>query len=188
MKKVCVIILFIVIMGSVLNAQDFRKANWGMSKKQVKETEKIKDIYSEKEDVIVYISTLAGYKCMIGYIFTKNKLARAKYSFLEEHTNKNDYILDYDKILELLKKKYGKTLEENDYWKNDLFKDKYSDWGTAISIGHYLKYAKWEDEKTNVTTLLNGENYDISHVIEYSSKNLREVEQEDKEKEVLEDL
>jgi hypothetical protein len=42
------------------------------------------------------------------YIFAGDKLTRAKYSIIEEHSNKNDYISDYKAIKELLTKKYGK--------------------------------------------------------------------------------
>ena len=175
MKKTLILTILILITSQLIYGQDFRNTNWGMSKAQVKQSE-TSDILKETEDILAYKEDLAGYESFVIYIFASNKLTRAKYSIIEKHSNKNDYISDYKSIKELLKKKYGKPKEDKTIWKNDLYKDDYSQWGFAVSLGHLMYYSSWETDKTNILFLLNGENYDLSTVIEYSGKELSAVE------------
>jgi hypothetical protein len=183
MNKAIVIIL-ILLCYSFLFSNDFRKANWGMQMSEVKKTESV-EILQETEDVLAYETTLAGFKALVIYIFAGNQLTRAKYSIIEEHTNKNDYIVDYSSLKELLTKKYGNPIEDETIWKDDLYRDKYSDWGFAISLGHLFYFSKWDTEKTEIVSVLNGENYQINAVIEYTSKNLGAEEAKMREEEAL---
>ncbi len=57
-----------------------------------------------------------------------------------------------------------------------MYKEDYSQWGFAVSLGHLTYYSSWETERTSVFFVLNGENYDLETVIEYSSKELSAVE------------
>jgi len=182
MKK----LLFIcfLLLSSLLFSNDFRKVNWGMNKDEVKKAETM-EIIQESDDIIAYQTNLAGMQTLLIYIFADNKLTRAKYSIIDEHSNKNDYISDFSKIKELLSKKYGNCEEDETIWKDDLYRDKYSDWGFAVSLGHLIYYAKWNTEKTEILSILSGENYQIKNVIEYSSKALSGKEDEMREKEYL---
>lgn len=183
MKK---LVITFLIFGCYLFlfGNDFRKADWGMSISEVKQTEET-EILQETDDIIAYETTLAGYKALVVYIFAGNQLTRAKYSFIEEHSNKNDYISDYSNLKNLLTKKYGNPYEDETYWKNDLYRDDYSDWGFAVSLGHLLYYAKWNSDRTEIFAVLQGENYQIRTVIEYTSKNLGEQEDKIRETEAL---
>ena len=183
MKK-AIIIISILLCNSFLFSDDFRKANWGMKMSEVKKTEAGK-ILQETEDVLAYEATLAGFKTLVIYIFAGDQLTRAKYSIIEEHSNKNDFITDYSSLKDLLTKKYGNPMEDETIWKDDLYRDKYSDWGFAISLGHLFYYSKWDTEKTEIVSVLNGENYQLKTVIEYTSKNLGKQEEKIREKEAL---
>ena len=151
---------------------DFRKTNWGMNKEQVKKTEKGK-IVEEDENILTYQGNVAGLDCFVVYIFAEGKLVRAKYVFTETHSNKNDYILDYNKLKEILIKKYGKPIEDSQLWRNDLYKDDYQNWGFAVSLGHLVYFALWETPSTSIAMMLDGENYEINLQIEYLSKELK---------------
>lgn len=183
MKNLILFVLAFLIFCST-NGQDFRKANWGMSPSQVKSTESL-EIIKEDNDVLAYKTTLADFDAYVVYIFAGNKLTRAKYIITETHSNKNDYISDYNTLKSLLQKKYGTPVEEEKYWKDDLYKDDYSDWGFAVSLGHLIYYSTFKNENTDVTIMLSGENYEIDNVIEYTSKSLGNVEQELRAKEQL---
>jgi len=183
MKKF-VIIIIITLYFVFLFGNDFRKADWGMSIEEVKKTEET-EILKETNDVLVYETTLAGYQALVAYIFAGNKLTRAKYSFIEDHSNKNDYISDYSNLKTLLTKKYGNPYEDETFWKNDLYRDDYSDWGFAISLGHLFYYAKWDSESTDIVAILQGENYQIETIIEYTSKDLENQEEKIREAEAL---
>jgi len=118
-----------------------------------------------------------------------NKLTRSKYVFEEEHSNLNDYIVDYGMLKGFLNKKYGNYSNKDDaYWLNDLYKDDLQQRGFAISLGQLFYQSNWPTQKTNIDLLLSGENYKISLVIEYESKQFKNLEQKLKEKNTLKDF
>jgi hypothetical protein len=160
---------------------DFRKATWGMSKKQVKATESGK-IVRDDDDVLAYSGTVSGMEALIAYIFTDSKLVRAKYVFLPDHTNKNDYIVDYKNVKETLTDKYGAAKSDDSYWRNDLYKTDYSEWGFAVSLGHLTYSADWETESTEISLILSGENYKINLATEYTSKQFKSLEETARQK------
>ncbi len=163
------------------SAVDFRKTTWGMSKSQVKATEAGVP-NSEDESVLMYSSRISGMNALVIYIFAENKLVRAKYLFTEEHSNRNDYITDYNSLKEALGKKYGKIKNEETVWRNDLYRDDFSQWGFAVSLGHLIYYSQWNTENTNISLVLSGENYDIKLAAEYTSKALEKLEEKVREK------
>ncbi|AKP52690.1 hypothetical protein [Cyclobacterium amurskyense] len=180
----------LILTSSIVFSQsetDFRKVNWGMSNSEVKQIE-TSELVKEETNSLAYRTDLAGFNALVGYIFAGDKLTRGKYVLLEDHSNRNDFISDFKKLKELLTKKYGNPGKDETIWKNNLYKDDYEDWGTAISIGHLIYYSTWKTDRTEVTLYLSGENYSISTVIEYQSKELGNIEKELREKEQLSEL
>ncbi len=57
-----------------------------------------------------------------------------------------------------------------------------------ISIGHMRDYAIWETMQTIIFLVLQGDIYEIELAIEYTSKELRELEEKEKVKEALDSL
>jgi len=118
----CILVISILILFAEEVKYDFRKTNWGMGREQVKATEDKKpDLESD---------TLVGYKMKISendflcvYNFIQDKLYSSKYIFVGTHTNKNDYIDDYENLKDTLIKKYGKPKIDKITWENDLYKD-----------------------------------------------------------------
>lgn len=176
MKKI-VLTVIVSIFGVSVFSQDFRKATWGMSPSQVKAVE-TNEILEETSDYVAFNTTLANFEAFAVYYFVKNKLTRGRYVLTETHSNKNDYISDYNTINEFLKKKYQEPAINEIFWKNDLYKDDYSEWGFAISLGHLLYYATYKNPTTEINIILSGENYKINHIIEYKSIVLEEIEEE----------
>jgi len=54
-----------------------------------------------------------------------------------------------------------------------LYKDDPQDWGMAVSAGHMIKYAKWETNTTNISIIMTGDNYEITTMVGYESKNIQ---------------
>jgi hypothetical protein len=180
-KKILLLITVLIFIFPCLSVHsqenDFRKTNWGMTKEDVKSTEN-KDIIDEvldaTEEVIVYKDQISSFDCFIGYIFVKNKLASAGYYINEEHSNKNAYIDDYEKLKDLLSKKYGDPINDDVVWRDDFYKKDKSDWGLAISIGDLIYKSFWETPTTEIELLLSGDNYNIELGIKYTSKELKD--------------
>lgn len=158
-----------------------------MNKEQIKNTEAGKILY-DTEKMLIYKVSIAGLDCNIVYIFAEGKLVRTKYLITEKHSNENDYIADYKSLKKGLTKKYGQPIMDEHHWKRDLYKDDPQRWGFAISIGHLSYFAAWETLQTNILLALYGDNYDITLAIEYRSKKLRELEEREKEKRLLEEF
>lgn len=166
---------------------NFRKTTWGMTKEQVKKTEKGK-VEIEKDNSLIYSGKVGGLECGIGYVFAEGKLVRTRYLIIEKHTNKNDYITDYKSLKEILTKKYGKPIEDKQYWKKDLYKNDYQDWGFAISLGHLTYFATWRTNKTDIVLGLYGDNYKINLGVEYESIQLKVLEEKAREKKALDEF
>ncbi len=147
----------------------FRKTNWGMSRDSVRNAEEQKP-YKEDDSDLLYVTTVADRKMLVGYFFSSSGLAQARYALLEEHSNKNDYISDYESLKEKLSEKYGRPESDETNWKNDLFKDKPDDYGTAVSVGHLGFRDTWQSKTTEITLKLYGDNYEIHLTTNYFSK------------------
>ena len=168
------VIFTLSLYGAEATKYDFRKTNWGMSKEQVKATEKNKIAFEDKEVIAMDRAQVDGKECIYVYYFLEDKLYRAGYSFMEEHINKNFYIDDYEDLKEILTKKYDKPVLDKKIWENDLFKDDRSSWGLAVSVGHLKYFSSWETSTTYINLGIDGDNYKISLTIGYYSKELEE--------------
>ncbi len=167
-------------------SDDFRKSDWGDSRSAV-----IQDAgkpFQSKEDVLMYEVSISGIDGYLLYNFVAEKLSSAGYLFTESHSNDNTYISDYSKIQELMIKKYGKPISDKSVWFNDLYRDDVSQYGFAISIGHYGKQSTWATDRTKIFHTLHGDNYKISHGLNYSSKDLESLSEEVKDKAAMDQL
>jgi hypothetical protein len=166
---------------------DFRKTNWGFSMDQVKNSESL-SLVREEQNALMYKGTLSDLDCYVVFVFAKGKLVRTKYVIVEEHSNKNDYIRDYESLKRLLSNKYGTPIQDKTIWRNSLYKDDREEWGFAVSLGHLVYLSTWETSETEISDFLYGDNYEISLGIEYSSKFLKSLEQAEKEQATQGDL
>ena len=170
--------------NSFANDYTFRKTKWGMSIDDVKSSEPL-DVFKENGELLGYKTSVIGKNVFLAYFFIDNKLVRARYVLAESHSNNNDYITDYNDFKKILVKKYGIPKKDEALWKNNLYQDDYSHWGTAISIGHLIYLSSWETDNTEINNVLMGDNFDISCMVEYISKNLKEIEEKAQEKKAL---
>lgn len=158
----------------------FREVRWGMSEREVRATETDQPIHTSK-NALVYNGSVAGLPCNVIYIFARDKCVRGKFQLLPTHSNENEYISDYENIKELLINKYGPFIgpseDNSDYfWRNDLYTDDYQNWGMAVSIGHLVFMSKWQTEDTDIGLILSGDNYEVTLIIEYVSKEFESLE------------
>ena len=156
---------------------NFRGYKWGTSRSDIEAgeitdnmVEGIDYIYSDSRDTLAIVNgSVAGYDTFVYYTFDdSDEFVQGFYILQEEHSNKTDYYDDFCDLAELYVKKYGQPLAEKEDWKDDLFKDDPSEWGTAIAAG-YVEFSKlWKDSDGNsIVMVLSGDNYEISTNILY---------------------
>jgi hypothetical protein len=198
--------LVFLLLASPILAQnapdpDFRKAAWGMTQAQVMATEPDSpvEVRQENGEVVVkyekYDSArTADLSGRLIYIFANDKLVRAKYVSNSEHSELNDFIVDFKAIEPILMEKYGKPANERAVWENDLYQQErlpYLDQdralpsdilpsdqnaGLSISLGYLKLYAQRSNASTKIVHTLTGENHRIIHQIEYRSVELETFE------------
>jgi hypothetical protein len=149
---------------------NFRNTRWGMNKTQVV---RIEGRPNQREssgglDIIQYPQKILDMDCMVGYVFALNRLAKAKYSFLANYEDKNQYISSYKKIRDILIQKYGKTENERVAWQNKQYQDDRSKWGLALSQGHLELNSLWKDSETKIELRAYGRKNKVFLVALYS--------------------
>ena len=153
----------------------FRDTRWGMSKKQVAELEG-EISHLEKSyglEVIRYQKKVLDLECSIQFMFAGNRLIKAKYIFLEQHKHKSQYIGDYKKIKDWLTEIHGMPKGSNVTWRNDLYKDDYSNWGLAVGLGHLEYSSLWKNQEIEIFLTLSGNNNKLSLEAEYKGLRIR---------------
>ncbi len=176
----------LTIQGSEERAEDpeesrthFRNTRWGMTKEQVLRIEGEPDRLENSEglDIIQYPQRILNMECLVGYVFAENRLAKAKYSFLGKQGDKNQYVLEYQNIKNILIRKYGRPLSEKALWSDPLYKGDDSNWGLAISQGHLELNSRWRDNETEILLRLSGGGNRLSLIVEYSGLEYEELAQ-----------
>ena len=165
----------------------FRKTTWGMSKEEVIKAEQL-ELNSQNDGVLFYESKITDKDVVIVYFFVDDKLVRSRIGLNEKHSNKNNFINDFNDFKKLLIKKYGKPTLDTHHWRDDLYKGDKQNEGLAISMGHMAYIATWATPSTNIGLLLSGENFSIRCFIEYTSNELGYLENIQIEKNALEQL
>lgn len=188
--KISLRIVFVVIIIALLakpifaGGYDFRKTRWGMSMEQVKASESLKVAQTEK-NMLAYRTNIIGKNVFIIYYFVHNKLFQARYALLDSHTNKNDFITDYNDFKKILTRKYGIPDQDRTIWRNDLYKNDPSNWGMAVIVGNLVYISNWQTHDTEITCLLGGDNFKATCGVEYKSKKLEQLERKAAEKNAI---
>ena len=160
---------------------DFRKTRWGMSLSEVKSSEDADYVGvgtvgmddEEYDSALVYEDKIGGLDVIILYIFTNEKLSQAIYQFKSRYSDPDTYLVNFNKMVEAYKNKYGAPWEVKEEWKNEKYKNDPDKVGQALSEGHINYATTWQTLETEITVGLNkGE--DISLYVYYLSKHYDE--------------
>jgi hypothetical protein len=160
----------------------FRSMPWGSTAEQIKQANLEKPVF-ESENNLIYKDTINDLDTACSFIIVDGRFVRGKYKFMEDHTDTNRYIWDYEGIDKLLKEKYGDPNEEDELWLNDLWKDDPRAKGKSISAGHLALFSKWEIGEVDIVHILHGDNYKVEHDLEYSQNAMSIIEESLREKE-----
>jgi len=166
-----------VVQDKSANSSDFRNVLWGTPRAAAISSEGKKPDY-DKDNVIAFQTKVAGIDCFVAYYYVDDRLVRGRYIFQSRHTNHNDYIDDYNNAKTILEGKYGKSSSSKQVWKDDnsIWKKEPTYWGQQISSGNVAFVTSWETNTTEIYLSLSGKDFDISHIVEYYSKELQYLE------------
>jgi len=183
MVNTIILLLFLLVSSDLISQEkiqknDFRNSRWGMKKDKVLSTEKNKpkDAGTRGQYFIaLYTGVIAGMEADYLYWFLDDVLVQGAYILKEKHSNKNEYINDYNKLKEILTRKYGSPIKSDLRWFKDLYKDRPQDYGIAVSTGHLGFESKWKTDRTLIRLTLKGDNYKLILDLLYKSKLHKEL-------------
>jgi hypothetical protein len=170
---------------------DFRQANWGMTQAQVRATETDYPSAirrSNGETILEYVSpSIGGLPGRALFIFSKDKLVRAKLIFEAGHSEPNGFIADFQNAESMLKERLGKPADDRALWTDDSTQDETKSYleqdratatgilpsdrfvGLAVKLGHLRMYTRRNSGRTEVWHTLWGSDLGVTHQIEYRS-------------------
>jgi hypothetical protein len=154
-------------------ATDFRNCKWGDSVADVKKKETAATLQGPSyAQSLLYDAQIAGMDSYAFYGFTKasGRLVRGGYMIVAEHSDKNRYIVDYNKIIQLLTKTYGEPTKSGTHWTDESFKAMPRYHGTAIAAGHMRMEAIWELERTMIVAVIRGDKLKMHFGVIYQTR------------------
>ena len=154
----------------------FQGVPWGCSIEQIKEKMGGDPNIVLDKSVVYQPIKISGLNSGAMFIIKHKQFLRGRYIFIEEHSNDNLFLDDFNTIDKALKNKYGEPTRHEVFWRNDLYKDDYSHWGFAMSIGHLVWFSTWEIKDVKIIHMAAGDKYHISHFLEYSEKTMSQLE------------
>jgi hypothetical protein len=156
----------VIVWGENYN---FRYTRWGMTQKEVIDSEKKLDPVEKTENLIKYKTQILGKNVELLYLFSHNKLIGSSYKLEDNYLNSQHFISTYKKFREALTRKYGQPNEDTMSWLNDTYKIDRKKWGLALSLGHTKYVSLWDTQKTNIKSSLREANNYVLCSIEYRS-------------------
>ncbi len=160
----------------------FRGVPWGATADEVRRQIKEKPLF-DGEALVAFADTVGSLKAHCVFKLVGGRFVRGQYQFAEEHVSSNLFFEDFDQIDALLSKKYGKPATTEKVWKEDLFKDRPDKWGRAVEAGHLMVHSQWRAGQVTITHLLHGDNFKVTHRMEYKRDDMETLEHSIREQE-----
>ncbi|NOR15517.1 MAG: hypothetical protein GQ544_07425 [Candidatus Aminicenantes bacterium] len=98
---------------------------------------------------------------------------KTRYSFVQNHPEKNEYIADFIKLNEHLEETYGQPQRDSRIWHDPALKEDPSKWGQAVSLGHLSYEVRWMISETEIVLNLFGIDEKVSLEVLYSRLSLQ---------------
>ena len=134
--------------------RDFRGMKWGMSLSEVTAAEG-EGYKTVGEGVIRYKNlTVGGFPVESEYTFDSGKLAECIYYTTHSHSDTNEFIDDYNKLLDKYKKKYGEPKYSEQKWSDGAETKDESKYAAALETGIMMYRTGWEMGNTQVNLVL----------------------------------
>jgi len=165
MRAVLLIVALVLIAGASAcrkvedgGSGDFRNAKWGMTKDEVKASEKL-SLSEEQPEVVTYVGELGGKPAIIGYVFNaEGRLMRAGYLVDNYDIPPKEYVAAFEKAKKDMGVRLGKTSAEGMEWASGVQDETDPEkFGEAACAGRLQYAASWINDRTAINLMLNGE-------------------------------
>ena len=166
---------------------DFRNTRWGMSKKEVLDSEADRSVV-QTDDQVGYFTEILDKNIYLAYIFTDDQLVSALYALRDIRENLDDSFKDFEDFKKILTMKYGKpNAGHGDVWNDPSYEDDTrmeailsdrSKYEEALKNGEIVHAALWKTENTWITVALSKmtEKNTCGATVEYKSiRHLRKL-------------
>ena len=136
---------------------DFRDTKWGMTKEEVKASEKL-PLSDESPEAVTYISELGGKPAIIGYVFNKEgQLIRAGLLVEDEKIPPQDYVAAFEEAKKDMGVRLGMPSTDRMLWTSGV--QDVTDpeqFGEATCEGKMRYIAGWANERSAINLTLDG--------------------------------
>ena len=172
---------------TITDTYKFRGLDWGCGMTDIIASETNADMSDDDYEIgATYYALknvqIGGLSAVAVFYLDSDSLSleRGAYALTEAHADVDQFIGDYDKILDTYKKKYGKPLSSGSSWKKgSTFKDTPGMEGVALASGELTYFADWKAEDgSRIEINMAGEDYQVSTTIFYYSPDYTEQEDE----------
>ena len=150
---------------------DFRQGLWGESLEVVAKREPQLSVNKEYESISGY-DKIMGLDMYLTYCFVDDKLYRGIYSLEETYDDKNEYVRQYERLVEGLNSVYGTSQKEEVIWSTNIYdRNNKEDYGMAVATGGAKFRTRWilDEGETEIAIYLVGEGFDCQIMIAYES-------------------
>lgn len=159
---------------------DFRRTRWGMSREEVKSSEKSGPA-DERPEVITYWDVYHGMHTLIGYVFEDGKLVSGGYVIMERREDPGDYIRDYEGVKKSLAEEYGKPVVDRVDWKEgEKPEEDPARLAEAVCLGGLRYLSMWQTDTTLVKLTLDRRREHCRVAVMYEGSNPLVIERMDK--------
>ena len=140
--------------------------HWGMSKDEVKKLMTSQPV-EENENILVYDQfQLSNLKCIVGYVFHRDKLVTRRYLFNQNYSDISYYLADNMNLKEALEKILGKATTSRE-WKTTPYTLGNGKMVEAIRRGDLELSHVWESKHTTVVLHMKGSGDKIIMTLNY---------------------
>ncbi len=171
------------------DAFNIKGCTWGMTKEQVKQIMKVAPSEEQADGMLYPDNQLGDMKYAAIFDFDVNKGFNKCIYVFDTRLINGACVDDFERLKELLTKKYGASFRDKTIWWNYHFKNDREKWGLAIVAGHLGFHAEWSLADTEILLMLSStRDGEAMMVIKYASRALKEEADAISEEELLKEL
>ncbi len=139
-----------------LTASYLPSIEWGVGKDKILRTEgrPFKQEPTPEGEVLQYRREIVNKRCLVEYVFAKNRLVTTRFYLLERYVDRNRYIEEYRQVKEFLNHRVGVPRADRMTWLDPVYARQGGSLGQALGSGHLEFSAEWVFRDTSLNLIL----------------------------------